>query len=302
MITYIYSPSVHRHLFIFVSLLRLIFLIEMSDTLFWIFLSVVIIEATLICLGNAFTIFVFWHQRASLKKTCHLLVNLAIADLLVGASTLVRVASKKIPKHQPLFIGDIFSVFFCLFATVSVLCLMVISLERAYAVLWPFRHRVSRTRTYISGIVLAWIGGLSSAILDFLLIHGTVSFTSALSTIIGLLFTSLFVMLAAYMTVRKRMNSPHPLLEGENRKTVEQNVKLSKTLFVVIGLSFSLWLPTIIMYTILAFCLKCASLYLIWFVTILSLANSVVNPFVYCYKMPAFKAAIKRLFRKNRVH
>ena len=99
----------------------------MPDILFWIFVSVVIIEATLICLGNAFTIFVFWRQRASLKKAYHLLVNLAIADLLVGASTLVRVAGKKILKRQPLIIGDLFSVFFCLFTTLSVLCLMVIS-------------------------------------------------------------------------------------------------------------------------------------------------------------------------------
>ncbi|KAK2564943.1 Adenosine receptor A2a [Acropora cervicornis] len=359
------------------------FHIEMPDTLFWIFVSVVIIEATLICLGNAFTIFVFWRQRASLKKAYHLLVNLAIADLLVGASTLVRVAGKKILKRQPLIIGDLFSVFFCLFTTLSVLCLMtagkmpsikircntcicefptqrslkkhaekkdhqlnfcgtkenykqcakwvgaifpliqfemmtqymlpkrlqsemmkhtefmVCIPQRAYAVLWPFRHRVARTRIYISGIALPWIGGLSSAILDFFLINGSVSFKSALSTIISLLFASLIVTLAAYMKVRKRLNSPHPLLEGQNRETVEQNVKLSKTLFVVIGLSFSFWLPTIILYTILAFCLNCANLYLLWLVTILSLANSVVNPFVYCYKMPAFKAAMKRLFLKN---
>ena len=272
----------------------------MPDTLIWVFFSVVIIEATLVCLGNAFTIFVFWRQRASLKKACCLLVNLAIADLLVGASTLVRVAGKTSPKYQPLFLGDISSVFFCLFTTVSVLCLLVISLERAYAVLWPLRHRVAKTRTYISGIAFAWIGGLNSAILNISLIHGSVSFKSALSTIISLLFTSLIVMLAAYMRVRKRLDSPHPLLEGQTRKTVEQNVKLSKTLFVAIGLSFFFLFPTIIIYTILAFCLNCANLYLLWLVTILSLANSAVNPFVYCYKMPAFKEAIKRLFRQNR--
>ena len=177
---------------------------------------------------------------------------------------------------------------------------MVISLECTYAVLWPLRHRVARTRTYIIGIVFAWIGGLSSAILDTSHIRGSISTESALLTTISLLFASLTVMLAAYMRVRKRLNSPHPLLEGQTRKTVEQNVKLSKTLFVAIGLSFFFWFPTIIIYTILAFCLNCANLYFIWLVTIVTLANSVVNPFVYCYKMPAFKAAIKRLFRQNR--
>ena len=52
---------------------------------------------------------------------------------------------------------------------------MVISLERAYAVLWPLRHRVARTRTYIIGIAFAWIGGLSSAILDTSPIRGSIS-------------------------------------------------------------------------------------------------------------------------------
>ena len=52
---------------------------------------------------------------------------------------------------------------------------MVISLERAYAVLWPLRHRVARTRTYIIGIAFAWIGGLSSAISDTSHIRGSIS-------------------------------------------------------------------------------------------------------------------------------
>lgn len=48
------------------------------------------IETTLIFIGNGFTIFVFWYQRQSLKRASCLLINLAIADCLVGARELIN--------------------------------------------------------------------------------------------------------------------------------------------------------------------------------------------------------------------
>ena len=41
-------------------------------------------EVVIIVVGNVFTIFVFWIQRLRLKRTFLLLINLAVADLLVG--------------------------------------------------------------------------------------------------------------------------------------------------------------------------------------------------------------------------
>ena len=49
---------------------------------------VLVIETTFICIGNAFTIFVFWNQR-HLKRASSLLINLAVADFLVGARELI---------------------------------------------------------------------------------------------------------------------------------------------------------------------------------------------------------------------
>ena len=271
---------------------------EMPNALFWIFCTVLTIEATLICLGNAFTIFVFWHQRASFKRAWYLLINLAVADHLVGLTVLTHMLTYK-PSRQLAHADDIFATFFLLFATVSLLCLMVISLERVYAVLWPLRHRVASTRRYIVSIVLVWTGGFCTATIEVIKNGKIIQERTSNLFINSLFFTSLVVVLGAYLTIRKRLNSPNHLVAAQNRRTVEQNVKLSKSLFIVIGLSFSCWLPSIVVFITFPFCSDCERDILDWTTLVISLANSLVNPVVYCLKMPAFESSVRKLLRRN---
>ena len=49
----------------------------------------------MIIIGNTFTIFVFWNQRSGIKRTYFLLINLAIADLLVGITELTVLGAFK---------------------------------------------------------------------------------------------------------------------------------------------------------------------------------------------------------------
>ena len=44
---------------------------------------------------NTFTIFVFWNKRSRIKRTYFLLINLAIADLLVGITELTVLGAFK---------------------------------------------------------------------------------------------------------------------------------------------------------------------------------------------------------------
>ena len=274
----------------------------MSNAVTLIFCVVVTIETILICIGNAFTVFVFWHQRASLKRPFYLLINLAVADLLVGATELIVTATITIPQGNIIFLNE-WSVIVGSFASISLLFLLVISLERAYAVLWPLRHRVASTQTYIISIVLVWAAGLCIMTVFFFALNNTIA--KRISLLIGksMLFVCLCVILATYMTIRKRLQNTNPAVEAHNRKTMEQNVKLSKTLFVVIGLSFVCWLPVIIMYITLVLNVEYADVtlksILLWIADILQFANSLVNPIVYSYRMPMFKATMKKLF-KNR--
>ena len=53
------------------------------------------LEAVLIVFGKAFLIFVFWTERSRLKRTYFLLINLAVADLLVGITEFIIIGTAK---------------------------------------------------------------------------------------------------------------------------------------------------------------------------------------------------------------
>ena len=112
------------------------------------YISLVVIysvQAIIIIAGNTFTIFVFWTQRSRLKRTYLLLINLAVADLLVGISELIVIGTVKshdLGKGILLLNRSNFSAAFTLFfSSTSVYFLALVSLERAFAVLRPIRHR-----------------------------------------------------------------------------------------------------------------------------------------------------------------
>lgn len=62
------------------------------------FIGIFITEAIVIIIGNAFTNFVFWTRTAHLKRTCFLLISLAVADLLVGVTEPIVLTTDKFEK------------------------------------------------------------------------------------------------------------------------------------------------------------------------------------------------------------
>ena len=259
------------------------------------------LETTLICIGNAFTIFVFCNQRHFLKRASSLLINLAVADFLVGARELIDMSGYN--DRMMIFHGDVSSIIAILFASVSVFSLLAISLERACAVLWPFRHRVARIRIYATSIFMVWLAGFGVATVNGLAAYGLVKHVTSFSFTSCTLFICLCLVCATYMTIRTRLRSTPPVCtaETQNRKLVQHNIKLSKTLFIVTGLSFGFWLPAITVYTILGICRDCltgtSNVHALSIATVLHFANSLVNPIVYSYRMPMFKVALKKLLR-----
>ena len=271
----------------------------MSNAIILIYCVIVTIETTFICIGNAFAMFVFWKKRVSLRRASYLLLNLAVTDLLLGATELIATATYTIPNGKIKLTGVWPILFSVLFSTVSLLCLLVISLERAFAVLWPFRHRVASTRVYIISIIMVWVAALCIVTVNLLSWYTDKVSTMTSSLLLNcMFFISLCMTSVAYLIIRNRFRSTNPAVscafKGHNRKMIEKNIKLSKTLFLVIGLSFGFWLPAITMYTIIPFCDECFS-YIFWSIaTFLHLGNSLVNPIVYSFRMPMFKAAVRK--------
>ena len=94
-------------------------------------LGVAIFHGFCIFLGIFFTVFVFCIHRDKLKRTSFLLINLAVADMLVGL-TEIAIGLRKIGNTDS---PDISTVFQAPFSTASVLFLVFIPLERDFALM-----------------------------------------------------------------------------------------------------------------------------------------------------------------------
>ena len=282
-----------------------------------IFVVVYAVEAALIIFGNAFTIFVFstLTRTSHIKRTCYLLINLAVADLFVGITEPIILGTSKFHKMtattsklKPLKARretDLPGAMQLFALSVSVFFLALISLERAFAVLKPLRHRVASTRVYIYSIVVVWAVGI--------FIFGLVALIyyidqkremKTLHVAVHIcLFISILVICASYLKIRARLSSTAPEVAVVNsRQTTKHNVRLSRTLFVVIALSLLFLLPAVALYTGMYICHCSFHPYMMWTVNALLLANSLVNPFVYSFRMPVFKEALEKLSRKRTRH
>ena len=266
-----------------------------------VFVVIIALEVTIIVMGNVFTIFVFWTQRLRLKRTVFLLINLAVADLLVGLGEALILATNTIPSggNEILKIESPWWVFQVFGSSTSLMFLALISLERVYAVFWPLRHRVTSTRAYIYSIGVIWVAGFCMSGLLLLTIYDIhVDSAYAVLTYASFSFLSFLVICASYLTICSRLQRPVLDLDVRRQASAEKALRISRTFFIVIAVSLVFWLPGCVMILIKELC-SCLSSVATWFVTVLALGNSMANPFVYSFRMSIFQDALKKFWRKR---
>ena len=263
-------------------------------------LPVIIVEAVTVFLGNLFTIFVFWKDRNKLKRTAFLLINLAVTDLLVGFGQLIVI--KTFAFSQQLEIastryGIIAAALQATFSFASLFCLAAISLERAFALIWPLRHRVTSTKIYIYSIVFVWISGTSVGASLLLAIYEILDIELLNIGLCIVAISALLIICLSYLAIRRRLNCRVPPIDTAPNKQsgLRQSTKFSRTLFIVVAASLVFWLPSIII-SVLYFLRSFPFPKLLGYsVTLLYLANSAVNPIIYSFRIPIFKETLKRI-------
>ena len=267
--------------------------------------SIISVESVFILIGNIFTIYVFWIHRARLKRTSFLLINLAIADLLVGATEPIAIGTGAIHRHfqgnktDEVLVSnqDSFSVIIpTMFSCSSLFFLVLISLERAYAVVCPLRHRLASNKSYIWCIVTVWvIGGFVGAVL---LLDTANMWSHEISQYIicSMIFSALAIICGSYWSIRNKLYSRDvPAINRNSRNNVEQNIKLSKTLCIVTAASCVCWLPGSILYFVNAVCKCYISMGALYATTLFNIASSFINPVIYSFRMPIFKEPLSKL-------
>ena len=262
-----------------------------------------ILESLIIIVGNIFAIFVFWKHRTSLKRTFLLVINLAVADLFVGFTEPISIGAYSIPGHlEQVNLNsarnkNILAAFQITFGFASVFFLTLISLERAYALIWPLRHRAASTKVYSYSATLTWIAAILAGIMTLLTVFKVMDSSYWKVAIVSAKVLCLGTISVSYLAIRARLNFRVPAINGAHIRKYEpqQNAKLSRTLFIMITASLLFWVPSVVGFTTQYLCSECVPLLVYQIFTMFRLANSLVNPIIYSFRIPIFKQTFKRV-------
>ena len=275
----------------------------MYNTATIVVLYAAILESLIIIVGNIFTIFVFWKHRKKLKRTSFLLINLAVADLFVGITEPIALGALNIPGHfkERNFVSahdkNISAVFQVTFSFASLFFLVLISLNCAYALIWPLRHRAAGTKGYIYGATFAWVAGIFAGALTLLAVYDILDFAYWILATGCVMVFCVVTICMSYLAIRTKLNCKVPAIDGSHhkQKELEQNTKVSRTLFIVITVSLVFWIPGIAVNCTYNLCLKCVPLIVLHIFNCFHLANSLVNPIIYSFRIPMFRETFKRV-------
>ena len=261
-------------------------------------LAAFIIEFSVIFLLNAFTLAIYTRNRHLRKSSTYLIINLTVADLLVG--TVFVLSSFFVPdklKQALSWQSFVYSTSKNLFPVASLANISLISLERLHATLFPFRHCLIGRRVYLTTIFCSWLFSLTLSSV-FSLLDLRASLATFLYVRASYIFLSLLILTVSYViiisTVKNNPPSPNagPALSKER--------KLTMTLFTVTAVSVMTILPWVI-WTVIALHIQsklCPAVVLRidYSFEVLYFFNSIVNPLIYAIRMQEFRKAARKLF------
>ena len=249
--------------------------------------GVFITEFILIFIINASTVTAFARNRHLRKCTTYLVINLTVADLLVGIVTGPLGIFKIKPGHGSSWREFCILTFIFLFPISSLANLSLISLERLHATLDPFRHCRIGKWVYFKVIICCWLLVLGLATLSaFLFLHEQVASMFLLASLAVLM---LLMLTMSYIIIVVKVKSKPPPQQFHSVSV--SNRKLSVTLSIVTVVSILTMLPWAISAVIPV--TTWSQLSYEKTAKLLFYANSMVNPLIYAIRMQEFRKALK---------
>ena len=256
-------------------------------------LAVYISEFVVVFLINGFTVITFARNHHLRKCTTYLIINLAVADLLVGTvSGPMHIYHTLMFEPERGFRWKKFTVMFFenIFTNCSLLNLALLSLERLHATLFPFRHSRMMNWVYLKTVVCIWLLALVPASAEAaLFLTDLKAYEIVWASLIIVVLSTVIVSYIIIIFNVKRNVPPHLSGAGAFDR------KFTATLFVVTALSTLSILPWFF-YAVLGVrgfnTLSTKALFnILHSANVLFYANSFVNPIVYSLRMQEFRNA-----------
>ena len=251
------------------------------------------VTAVVIIISNSLSIAVLVKRRFR-KRSHYLLIDLAIADLLVGLFAvpiyIIAVISEgKLVSTVVLDGVDMFT------GLSSIFTLTVISLERLFAISRPLRHRQLSSRSYVIAIATPWTLSIAVTSARVLQYYSIVTRHQFVAVIIVSLSTPLFITCTSYCVIWRKQAS-----RIQNGVRARREERLSKTLFLITGTFVLTWLPFQVLVVVVNMCVPCGymPIVVVFVLKLLQFSNSFLNFLIYCLRMPDYRKAVSNIFFK----
>ena len=245
-------------------------------------------------------IILFAKEKKLRKKSLFLVMNMALADVMLGAVSL--------PLYVYLIVGPYYQLWTAkantsmsyfyhfldvTFSQSSLISAVVISCERFYAVYWPLRHQTMSMRAYSIVIFMVWFLAIVVSIV-FLLSFNLESLKTAALSRMSFPLSFLFIVCTCNISIWRKVRKRNIALLQQNR-AASQNQRLTNALLFVSAISVLSWLPFVIVnYLVFVQGLDIPRRFLfVHIINILNFSNSILNPFVYALRIPEFRQALR---------
>lgn len=193
-----------------------------------------------------------------------------------------------------------------LFSTISILCLAAISLERMYAVRYPADHYNLKSKPVYGVMAGTWVFGV---LITFVKFGFPVANRDKVYSVLILVFdflVPLFVIVICYVIIFRTARTM--MIPTNQKRNLSLEMKVTKTISVIIGLFVFSWLPFFTLNMLFYFCDADDCSYLskeywpVYASKALHYSNSMMNFLVYAVRSPDFRRTFKSLILKRCNH
>ncbi|XP_005396439.1 PREDICTED: adenosine receptor A2a isoform X1 [Chinchilla lanigera] len=298
------------------------------------YITVELVIAVLAILGNVLVCWAVWINSNLQNVTNYFVVSLAAADIAVGVLAIpfaITISTGFCAAcHGCLF----FACFVLVLTQSSIFSLLAIAIDRYIAIRIPLRYNGLVTCTRAKGIIaICWVLSFAIGLTPMLgwnncsqpkrkenesqvcdegqvtcLFEDVVPMNYMVYyNFFAFVFVPLLLMLGIYLRIflaarRQLKQMENQPLPGERtRSTLQKEVHAAKSLAIIVGLFALCWLPLHIINCFTFFCPQCshAPPWLMYLAIILSHSNSVVNPFIYAYRIREFRQTFRKIIRSH---
>jgi len=262
-------------------------------------------------IGNSLVVLaVFLNPNKDLRTPFnYFLANLSIAYLIVGLISgpmfTVYHIFEGIGMLKQRF-KDVVHVTFSISCTSSLLSLTALALDRYLAIRYPlmYRAKLNPVRALLVSLMVCIVSislPMIYFIVGFNIFRLVFTNTAVAVTLAVLLFTAAEIV--KYLRLQVHVQEWDDLHDSSEENLAKKQAmkwekKITKTIAIVLALFLAFYLPACICIYIINFCTDCDCVFIHWvrdIQTVLVMANSGVNPFVYALRLENYRKAFKSI-------